>query len=622
MYKDLRADINEFNRAQGLPSIQTQDKHQRRQKRAIGAVGGVIGSLAILGGLGNAITSAFTGHAPMSWTGEVIGAIFGIATHRDYRNLQKQLNDMSENVAVLQINDRELASAIYALDQRLLRMAGFILQVQTNNILAMTESDLRTEIRMYINTIEIALLKYMNIFNAAINGKVSPYAMSQTDLHQFAIETKLLHGIQISTNLNFVQMAIGFENGQLQMFFSVPIVDKTQKFSFFKVQPVPIFMDNKTYIPDIDATFIALSHENSDYAVLDASEYQRCTQTPDRCQVSAPLTPMSSNNHCVVKSYTTDRLACAVEETDRPPRPFIFTTGNKTIYSMPEKTTAFYKCEVSEDRHKLSDGQVDLVGTGEITFRPGCLVTLPDGSKWKILRQYMAEFKDGATFLNMLKNYAYDGLLKVKRAIEGIGNFDPTTFTFIAPPKEWPQFMQNLIDPFEGATFVTRWTLLVGGLLITVFAVLCCCPRTRLCCLRTCCSKHKSPPDESNDDRIEANREDLERVASEVRKVKGVLATVQRNIYGSARSLTDSFVPKRRRSESKIAAGSVSNLPLPTPPTPRTTSFINGHKKVSFDKYVVDDCIGCNPTAAEATPLMPMPVYGKPPMYPDPLLPM
>ena len=80
--------------------------------------------------------------------------------------------------------------------------------------------------------------------------------------------------INIMRSLNKIDMNIAIINNELKFYFSIPIIEEDLLFHLYKVTPIPVFTDNKTYVPDIDATNIAISQSGADYITLTDEEYR------------------------------------------------------------------------------------------------------------------------------------------------------------------------------------------------------------------------------------------------------------------------------------------------------------------------------------------------------------
>ncbi len=73
-------------------------------------------------------------------------------------------------------------------------------------------------------------------------------------------------------------------------------------FHFYHIKPLPTFMENKTFIPILDAEYIALSRSGAKYVQVTATEFLKCILQPDICKVTNPITTVNENSLCVIKT--------------------------------------------------------------------------------------------------------------------------------------------------------------------------------------------------------------------------------------------------------------------------------------------------------------------------------
>ena len=138
----------------------------------------------------------------------------------------------------------------------------------------------------------IAMLKFANILTSAGIGKASPFVLSTDNLKQLAQKVLLEKNIQLNTDMNNIKMTITVIDYHIQLFFSIPIEDDDQLFKFFKITPLPYFNHNATLLLQIDAMYIAISKENSEYYSVNADEFNRCIDMPQECRVASPVIPL------------------------------------------------------------------------------------------------------------------------------------------------------------------------------------------------------------------------------------------------------------------------------------------------------------------------------------------
>ena len=140
-------------------------------------------------------------------------------------------------------------------------------------------------------------------FVAGASNKVSPYALTQRELDKLADNFRRKDGINIMRSLNKIDMNIANINNELKFYFSIPIIEEDLLFHLYKVTPIPIFTDNKTYVPEIDATNIAISQSGADHIILTDDEYRICTEHNERCKTASLTSPISSSSSCVLSTY-------------------------------------------------------------------------------------------------------------------------------------------------------------------------------------------------------------------------------------------------------------------------------------------------------------------------------
>ncbi len=112
---------------------------------------------------------------------------------------------------------------------------------------------------------QLTLTKYANVLMAAQLGKTSPYAISKQELVTYAKQLKTEKGIAIVTAVEETKSSVALIDNQIQILIQVPIVDEQKLFHFYHIKPLPTFMENKTFIPILDAEYIALSRSGAKY---------------------------------------------------------------------------------------------------------------------------------------------------------------------------------------------------------------------------------------------------------------------------------------------------------------------------------------------------------------------
>ena len=89
------------------------------------------------------------------------------------------------------------------------------------------ELDLKAMARHIQNLLVATLNKWANIFVAAAARTISPYALNQTKSQQITDKIKRSKDLQLSQDLNDVDMKCIVINNTLHLIFKIPILDST-----------------------------------------------------------------------------------------------------------------------------------------------------------------------------------------------------------------------------------------------------------------------------------------------------------------------------------------------------------------------------------------------------------
>ena len=124
----------------------------------------------------------------------------------------------------------------------------------------------------------------------------------------------------------------------INLIFHIPVYDEDQLYNFYGIDPMHIFQNNKTYVPQIDAKYIAISKTDLSYTLVTNDEYTQCVIQKGKCTIKNLIRPMTERVHCVISTYTSKEMKCPVTETKLVPTAQMILTDNTTILSVPEPT--------------------------------------------------------------------------------------------------------------------------------------------------------------------------------------------------------------------------------------------------------------------------------------------
>ena len=429
------------------PNIPAHTRHTRQVAET--------GAILAGGMVGNLIYSAITGDAPLSWFGKVAGSIFGLVTEADIREYATTLQLHNKQIEALAFNDQELTKAIRNIDDKL--NAFIETMVNTINGIAQLNliQDAREMIRHNIILMETAILKVASVLLASSQGKNSPYALSQADLAILSVQVYASDQITLDTDLSNIQMAAAVLDGQIKIFFKIPVLNEDFLFSFFSVRELPLFTVNGTFVPELDTRYFALSKSNEEYVDLQASEFEQCIRAPMECKITSSTRPISGNAHCTVQTFLEHTLRCPLVQVPTHNRPTYLTYGNTTFYSVPKQVLLFLQCTDYSSSFKAKRNSTQISGQGEISFRPGCSITTADGTKWRT-----PTIRTGTSLADT--NRLVIGLklatkpTNVTMRFLNSANFTAPTSLTIHNIHESETLSEELTDPTENISFAVR----------------------------------------------------------------------------------------------------------------------------------------------------------------------
>ena len=444
------------------PAIQGELPRSRRKVRQIAE----IGAIATVGTVGNILYSAIKGEAPLSWFGKVAGAIFGLATEEDIRGYADQLQRHNKQIQALTFNDEELHQAIQTTNRKLDTLIGYTIATSNGMTWLNLIQDLREMIRHNIILMETALLKITSVMLASSQGKNSPYAMSQTELAQLAIHVQSTQGLALETDLSNIQMAAAVLDGQIKIFFKIPVLNEDLLYTFYSVRPLPLFTGNGTLLPELDTRHFALSKGNEEYMDLLPAEFDQCVKTPMDCTITSSTRPISGNAHCVVQTFLEHNLRCPLVEVRGQDRDVFLTYGNTTYYSVPASRTLYIQCKDYEFSHKAIRNTTRIIGQGELSVRPGCSITTESNTKWRTPTVHTGvDLEDNSRMVARLKQATQPTNVTIR--LLRAADFATNVTHIIKMVKAPENLSTELMNPTENASFAVRAASFTVAILAT-----------------------------------------------------------------------------------------------------------------------------------------------------------
>ena len=158
------------------------------------------------------------------------------------------------------------------------------------------------------------------------------------------------------------------------------------------------------------------------------------------------------------------------------PTPFFWISGNSTIFSMPAKTKLYIKCKEFLEHEKYTDEKIEIEGIGEASFKTGCSIMLPNGSKFKTLTIRIAEQLSESKIFDLMRIFPIPTDVKIKRLNQDSAvAVSEITFDDVAFPT-WDKLAKETFHPQEIIPFITRVLFVTATIIIIVIFLVCLCP--------------------------------------------------------------------------------------------------------------------------------------------------
>ena len=433
-------------------------------------------------GITNMADSMITNEAPLSWLGEALGYLLGFPTKGSTEF--KQIAKNARSVQALNINQDALAQTVNLLSKRLTIFGSYILQTFKAAATLTMEQDLKIIIRHMQVILQLTLTKYANVLMAAQLGKTSPYAISRYELNTYGSQLKTEKGIQIVNRIEDTKSSVALINNQIHLLIQAPIIDEQKLFNFYHIKSLPTFMENKTFQPILDAEYVAISRSGAKYIETTATEFTKCVLQPDICTVSHPITPINEQSLCVIRTYQSQKLTCPLQETKKTPKPVIYITANKAIYAVPQETHLYVKCSDHTETHTYVDETVTINGTGEVTFKPSCTVTLPGGATFDTPAAVHEQHITGSGLFEIMRRESIPTNIVINRLSD---NFPTLPTIVLEEIDHYQDIWQQTFEPDTLKPFAIRTSIILITILILTGLIYCCCPQqTKDCCKLIC----------------------------------------------------------------------------------------------------------------------------------------
>ena len=561
------------------PTPAVRIPHTRTRRTPLGPLA-AIGIGAGITAAANMVSSSITGEAPLSWGGQTLGTVFGLKT--DGPEDLRALRSVGQAMDDITVNQHQIANTVNRINKQMGTIANAVDGFTKSTGTIVIEQDLKMYIRHLNMVQQQAIQKYAHVLLAASVHQTSPFALSQKELDKVADDLKTKKGIILARDLSATRMTGSVIEGELYLQIEIPIINDNNLFNFYQIKPVPVFNNNISYLPEIDANAIAISKSGSAYAVINNDEFETCTNRPWQCKISTPIVPMSHQSHCVASSYSTRQSTCQLEEKEYTLPPFFHIDGNHTIYSVPKDTRLYVKCSESNLSARYKDESVTIKGMGEAIFKHSCTVTLPDGSTFTTPASKSTESTSDLKIFQLLQVYPIPtGVILKHQPVATNLSFEQISLRDVEVPTQ-AELTYEAFHPMKSIPFLIRLACIMLAAIVTVLACRCCWPNLRswlgrtwyCCCFGPTSQEQEDQRREENSRKLQAITDELNVIRDNVKigaqKWKSSTSSIFSNIQ-KARSMSNLY---RREREPELQHDLLdSNGSLPPPPPPLTPTL-------------------------------------------------
>jgi hypothetical protein len=421
-------------------------------------------SLFLLGG-------AVTQKSPLDALGSLGASIFGLGSKQDMIVTKQKLEEHATQISNLAINQELIVKAINDIQTHINSLAQFNNFASHKIAQAYAELDNKGLIRHLQNLIQLTFLKMQSAVNSATQALPSPYVFSNKDLQNIT-HTFRMNDIMLTTNLNEISASVLIVDNQITFMFNVPVNDDRNKFHFYEVRQLPVFLNNKSYKIDISNKFIAINDYTNEYILLSQTEFQRCLILPI-CILPSPFIQITEQSPCEILTFKDNTQRCTLIETSNLP-PVFYTYKNTTTYSIPKEIQIHITCKqgrLTQSTYKKISG----MGTFDVT--PGCMIHVPPDTN--IRPEYMIgqEFLSGDTLMGTIKDYTKDSAFLPLLLNVSTSTFKPLKINDVST---FQQGIDLIFNHEQLSTEVVRVIAYLCIAIIILYSLTCCFPKLRL----------------------------------------------------------------------------------------------------------------------------------------------
>ena len=220
------------------------------------------------------------------------------------------------------------------------------------------------------STFSLQLNKAIDDILMLITAKKAPFykIISQKELENITSTFESKYDVTLRKQIKMINYEVVKNGSNFHLIFSIATKNKDHKASIYQIEPLPIFINGKNYMPQIAFRYVGIIHKNNKFTQLSLREIQTCQQD-DVCNTNKPIFTQKYDI-CGATNFFRESRTCTYMQLDDT-TPFLKTVGN-TSYIATVKSLKF---KVICNRNLLLPPEVEHItvkGVAKLQIPTGC----------------------------------------------------------------------------------------------------------------------------------------------------------------------------------------------------------------------------------------------------------
>jgi hypothetical protein len=303
-----------------------------------------------------------------------ITTVQGLASYLTQRNaiadLQINQNSQGKQLESITLMTDGMSKSISKLDEDIPALRDKINNIHVES--SLTASKLTNKLA-FLN-LKTALADNIIVLNAALQnanqGRVTNDLITPAEIQEIHDMVLKRDKLTIEKSYSAIIPHIIKVEGTWQIQFQFPIQDKYRQASLYQCHAVPTFLEQTSYLPIIDSSFVAFSMEENKYLHFSDMEAFKCMAKPSQCKTTKPFNRVT-NGICGISPFFNMQEECSYQQSDNMQN-FFLTLDNATFFSVANMTTMHTHC--AHITQPGPEATTIISGKGIIITPPGCVL--------------------------------------------------------------------------------------------------------------------------------------------------------------------------------------------------------------------------------------------------------